>query len=73
MAFWLANPLLNPATLVFMGFVLGWQFAAIRLVAGGVMVLGIALLVQRSVPETAVAAPLLPQESHERFGRAGCA
>ncbi|BAN96659.1 hypothetical protein E05_18930 [Plautia stali symbiont] len=34
MAFWLANPLLNPATLVFMGFVLGWQFAAIRLVAG---------------------------------------
>lgn len=67
MAFWLANPLLNPATLVFMGFVLGWQFAAIRLVAGGGMVLGIAMLVQRSVPETAVAAPLLPQESHERF------
>lgn len=27
LAFWLGNPLLNPATLVFMGFVLGWQFA----------------------------------------------
>ena len=27
LAFWMGNPLLNPATLVFMGFVLGWQFA----------------------------------------------
>ncbi|MDO6405727.1 permease [Pantoea phytobeneficialis] len=51
MAFWLANPILNPATLIFMGFVLGWQFAAIRLVAGIIMVLGIAWLVQRSVPQ----------------------
>ncbi|BAN96658.1 hypothetical protein E05_18920 [Plautia stali symbiont] len=31
------------------------------------MLLGIAMLVQRSVPKTAVAAPLLPHESHERF------
>lgn len=37
LAFWMGNPLLNPATLVFMGFVLGWGFAAIRLVAGLVM------------------------------------
>lgn len=57
MAFWLANPLLNPATLIFMGFVLGWHFAAIRLVAGLIMVLGIASLVQRSVPDQTVAAP----------------
>mgnify|MGYP000414384286 CR=1 FL=1 len=34
LAFWMGNPLLNPATLVFMGFVLGWHFAFIRLVAG---------------------------------------
>jgi hypothetical protein len=27
LAFWMGNPLLNPATLVFMGFVLGWHFA----------------------------------------------
>ncbi|MCX2622473.1 SIS domain-containing protein, partial [Klebsiella pneumoniae] len=33
LAFWMGNPLLNPATLVFMGFVLGWQFALVRLVA----------------------------------------
>lgn len=26
LAFWMGNPVLNPATLVFMGFVLGWGF-----------------------------------------------
>ncbi|MCT4715080.1 permease [Enterobacteriaceae bacterium H18W14] len=46
LAFWLGNPLLNPATLVFMGFVLGWHFALIRLAAGIVTVLGVATLVQ---------------------------
>lgn len=46
LAFWLGNPLLNPATLVFMGFVLGWHFALIRLAAGLVTVLGVATLVQ---------------------------
>lgn len=29
LAFWIANPVLNPATLVFMGFVLGWDFTEI--------------------------------------------
>lgn len=52
LAFWMGNPLLNPATLVFMGFVLGWQFALIRLVAGLAMVLIIASLVQRLVKDT---------------------
>ncbi|ARD58892.1 hypothetical protein Y71_02785 [Kosakonia radicincitans DSM 16656] len=51
LAFWMGNPLLNPATLVFMGFVLGWHFAAIRLVAGLVTVLGVAMLVQALVKE----------------------
>lgn len=54
LAFWIGNPVLNPATLIFMGFVLGWQFAAIRLVAGLLMVLGIAWMVQRIVPEKTV-------------------
>ncbi|WPO94907.1 permease [Buttiauxella sp. HR94] len=65
LAFWMGNPLLNPATLVFMGFVLGWHFALIRLLAGLAIVPGVALLVQRwvkesdrpsSLPETATAA-----------------
>jgi len=67
MAFWLANPLLNPATLIFMGFVLGWHFAAIRLVAGLLMVLGIAWLVQRSVPDQAVTAPIIPARDEQPF------
>jgi uncharacterized membrane protein YraQ (UPF0718 family) len=59
LAFWIANPVLNPATLVFMGFVLGWPFAALRLVGGVVLVLGVALLAQRlsspdALPEPAV-------------------
>jgi uncharacterized membrane protein YraQ (UPF0718 family) len=52
LAFWIANPVLNPATLVFMGFVLGWGFSALRLVAGVVLVLGVSLIAQRiSGPE----------------------
>ena len=34
LVYWLANPVLNPAALVFIGFVLGWQWAALRLVVG---------------------------------------
>lgn len=52
LAFWMGNPLLNPATLVFMSFVLGWHFAAIRLVAGLAMVLVVATLVQKWVKES---------------------
>ncbi|MFW0754909.1 permease [Pseudomonas sp. H11T01] len=47
LAFWIANPVLNPATLVFMGFVLGWGFTALRLVAGIVLVLVVSLVAQR--------------------------
>ncbi|MDY7560849.1 permease [Pseudomonas sp. 10B1] len=61
LAFWIANPVLNPATLVFMGFVLGWEFTALRLVAGVVLVLGVSLIAQRiaspeQVPEQALEA-----------------
>jgi uncharacterized membrane protein YraQ (UPF0718 family) len=61
LAFWIANPVLNPATLVFMGFVLGWGFTALRLAAGVVLVLGVSLIAQRiagpeEIPEAALAA-----------------
>ena len=59
LAFWIANPVLNPATLVFMGFVLGWGFSALRLVAGLVLVIGVSLIAQRisrpeSIPDAAL-------------------
>lgn len=49
LAYWLGNPILNPATMVFLGFALGWRWAAVRLVVGLVLVFGVAALAGRSV------------------------
>ncbi|MFC3069079.1 permease [Phenylobacterium soli] len=46
-AFWLGNTVLNPATLVFTGFVLGWHWTALRLALGVPMVFGLGWLVNR--------------------------
>lgn len=48
-AFWLGNSVLNPATLIFMGFVLGWHWSALRLALGLVMVFGIGYLANQMV------------------------
>jgi uncharacterized protein len=68
MAFWLSNSVLNPATLVFMGFVLGWKWSALRLILGVLMVLGLGWLANRlATPEDARAADdaLLTQQRVE--------
>jgi uncharacterized membrane protein YraQ (UPF0718 family) len=46
-AYWLGNTMLNPATLVFMGFVLGWHWAGLRLALGLAMVLGLGWTLNR--------------------------
>ncbi len=46
LAFWLGNPILNPATMIFMGFVLGWRWVGLRLTVGVLLVFVIAYLVQ---------------------------
>jgi len=51
LAFWLGNSLLNPATLIFMGFVLGWNWTALRLVLGLIMVFGLGLLTNQLVTD----------------------
>ena len=51
LAFWLGNTVLNPATLVFMGFVLGWNWTLLRLVLGLIMVFGLGYLANRLVTE----------------------
>lgn len=56
LAYWLGNPILNPATMVFMGFVLGWHWVGLRLVAGVALVFGVAYLVERLVGPESVAA-----------------
>ena len=62
-AFFLGNPTLNPAVLVFLLFTLGWQWALLRLVLGVVLVFGGAYLATRwggtlagPVPESAAPA-----------------
>jgi uncharacterized protein len=44
-AFWLGNTVLNPATLVFMGFVLGWRWVGLRLAIGIPLVFGAGYLI----------------------------
>jgi len=46
-AFWLANTMLNPATLVFTGFVLGWNWTLLRVVLSVPMVFGLGYLANR--------------------------
>jgi len=58
LAYWLGNPVLNPATLVFMGFILSWQLVALRLIFGIVIVFGVAYIANRLAGEETVAEPL---------------
>jgi len=51
LAFWLGNTVLNPATLIFMGFVLGWNWTILRLVLGLLMVFGLGYLANRLVTD----------------------
>jgi uncharacterized membrane protein YraQ (UPF0718 family) len=47
LAFWLGNTVLNPATLIFIGFVLGWNWAALRLCLGAMMVFGLGFVANK--------------------------
>ena len=38
-AYWVANPLLNPAVVVFLSLTLPWQYAAVRVIVGAAVVL----------------------------------
>jgi uncharacterized protein len=49
-AYLVANPMLNPATIVFMGFVLGWQWSALRIAVALILVFGVAFLADRLAP-----------------------
>jgi uncharacterized membrane protein YraQ (UPF0718 family) len=57
-AYWLGNPLLNPAVLAFLVLVVPWQWTLTRLVVGVVLVVGgaalVALLTDRRVPVAAL-------------------
>lgn len=61
LAYWVGNPLLNPAVIVFLALVLPWEYAATRLVVGLLVAVGASALIGRWVAgrgsATAVAAP----------------
>jgi len=54
-AFWLSNTMLNPATLVFTGFVLGWHWSLLRLVLSVPMVFGLGYVANRFVTREGIA------------------
>ena len=51
MAYWLANPLLNPAVLLFLALTTSWQVVSTRAVVGVVVVLGAAFVAKRLARE----------------------
>jgi hypothetical protein len=47
LAYWVGNPLLNPAVLVFLFLVAPWQFGVVRILVGATVVVGGSVLVTR--------------------------
>lgn len=47
LAYWLANPLLNPAVLAFVGLTLPWRFVAVRIAVGAALVVAGSALAAR--------------------------
>lgn len=57
LAYWLANPVLNPAVLVFLALVLPWEWVATRLLVGGLLVVAGTGLVVRAAGRKGAAVP----------------
>ncbi|WP_145946335.1 permease [Paenibacillus sp. Y412MC10] len=58
LAFWLGNPLLNPATLIFMAFVLSWKFTLLRIVLGLALTFGVSYFANRFAGSSELPEPL---------------
>ncbi|MFD1774902.1 permease [Paenibacillus rhizophilus] len=54
LAFWIGNPVLNPATLIFMTFVLSWKFTVMRIVFGLALTFGISYIANKFAGNTTV-------------------
>ncbi|MDA8095246.1 MAG: permease [Betaproteobacteria bacterium] len=60
LAYWVGNPVLNPATIIFLGFVLGWNWAALRILTGLGLVVLAAFIGDRMGKRRGEDASLLP-------------
>ncbi|MRN54423.1 permease [Paenibacillus monticola] len=58
LAFWLGNPVLNPATLIFMTFVLSWKFTLLRLVFGLILTFAVSYFANRFAGNSSVPQPV---------------
>jgi hypothetical protein len=70
-AFWLGNTMLNPATLVFMGFVLGWHWSLLRVAFGLLMVFGLSWLTNHFGGSMQAAPVTMPTDADAGRGEAG--
>lgn len=68
MAYWLANPLLNPAVLVFLGLTMTWPFVTTRAIVGIVVVLIAAVLVSRRFSTVEIETPQALPEDPRTWG-----
>ncbi|GIP23731.1 permease [Paenibacillus sp. J22TS3] len=72
LAFWLGNPVLNPATLIFMTFVLSWKFTLMRIGFGLILTFAVSyfagrLAGQAPIPEQVQEAVDQPEEPSGSF------
>lgn len=70
LAFWLGNPTINPATLVFMTFVLSWKFTLLRIAFGLLLTFGVSYFANRfaageKMPEQALEASRKLQKAEQ--------
>ncbi|GAB3467864.1 permease [Kineococcus endophyticus] len=68
-AYWLGNPLLNPAVLVFLVLVAPWQWAATRFVVGALLVVGGSALVARLAGDRVAASAVDEVAAQHEEGR----
>lgn len=59
LAYWIGNPVLNPAVLAFLALVAPWQWVVTRILVGAVLVFGATTLVARLAPSDPSPAPVV--------------
>jgi hypothetical protein len=57
LAYWVGNPVLNPAVIVFMAILLPWQWVATRVILGALLVFGVTAVVAKVVSSREQVAP----------------
>ena len=68
LAYWIGNPVLNPAVLVFLALLLPWQWVTTRLVVGGLLVFVLTAWVARLAARPAVPDGVVARGEHVEDG-----